>query len=199
MATSPQFLGHDGLNYLNEIRRIGERAGLEIPRAPTLAEIIAGASDRDDAHGEDPLWCPVPGDSDLDAIRELRERLCEALFGDQGADVCSRLTLIALDYSLIPALNSDGCLTVHTNRGDVAGRFASRLVPAAMALVSERLLARIRFCADLWCRSPFLDRTRNGSAMCCSARCSARLRKRRFRAGESRAAEGRAHEEGISA
>ena len=93
-----------------------------------------------------------------------------------------RLTATARVYALAPALtDDDGVLTVFTAREDVAGRLASRLVPAAMAVVAEGFLSRIRRCSDPWCRSPFIDRTRNGSAVSCSRKCAERIRKQRLR------------------
>ncbi|WP_443022671.1 ABATE domain-containing protein [Sinomonas sp.] len=188
LATSPQILGHDGLNYVSEIHRIAEHAGLRVPSPPTLEQLVAlSRAGHIDAGGPDAggdLWCPLPGQSDVDPVRQLRERLRRAILDEGGREACERLTEAAEAYSLHPALGTGGSSSVRTSRQDVAARLASRLVPAAMGVVSRGLLSRVRFCADPWCRSPFVDRTRNRSAACCSPRCAGRLRKRRLRGGE---------------
>jgi hypothetical protein len=182
VATSPSFLGIDGLHYVNQLRRLAEQAGLNVPPELTVEEMVAlGADWSDDGDPSDPRWCPFPGQSDIIPVRELRESLRSSLFEDDGREASARLTAGARNYGLTPALTADDLPAVATDREDVAGRLASRLIPAAMELVSRGLLARVRLCADPWCRSPFIDRTRNGSAASCSPRCSERVRKRRYR------------------
>ncbi|NUP73235.1 MAG: CGNR zinc finger domain-containing protein [Sinomonas sp.] len=192
-STSPRLVGIEGLNYVTQLDRVAVRSGLSVPSAPSLEEIAAfrGA---DRSRAERPAdaaeCCPLPGLSDLGPVAQLRETLCAALFDEEGSPNCGpavyiageRLTRAALEYGLLPALTRDGRLTVDSARADVAGRLASRLVPAAMSLVADGLMPRLRTCSDVWCRAPFLDRTRNGCAQFCSRTCAARVRKRRQRA-----------------
>jgi predicted RNA-binding Zn ribbon-like protein len=156
LATSPLFEHDDGLHYVSQLDSIAERAGLRLPEEKSLA-------------------------SDIGPVRRLREILVAALFDDDAAYAAERLTLAALDYGLHPELSHDGGQTVASNRTDFVGRLAARLVPTAMELVAEGLMTRLRICSDVWCRSPFLDRTRNRNARFCSPNCSARTRMRRFR------------------
>lgn len=180
VSTAPQVLGHEGLNYVSDIDRILTRSGLRVPPEPTLEEIVRGV-DLGGGEPDDPLWCPLPGESDIDDVRGLRQRLWRGVFRDGGRDAREELNAAAVRFGLTPALTCDGRAAVLATHEDVAARLASRLVPAAMNLVADGLLSRISFCDDPWCRSPFFDRTRNGRRTYCSPRCAARLRKRRLR------------------
>lgn len=190
-TTSPRFLGVEGLYYCDQIGRVAVRAGLKVPPRPSLEDIVTrrGTDPFSTDGAADPIWCPLPGEHDLVPVSELREALCAALFEADGTPrtglasdgASEQLTAAALEYGLAPALTPDGVMTVLSTRVDLAGRLASKLVPAAMSLVADGLMLRLRRCSDPWCRAPFLDRTRNGIAASCSRSCSERARKRRQR------------------
>lgn len=158
LATSPMFEPGDGLNYVNQLKRVAERAGLKLPEEVTLYELAIGAFSDEDTGEVD--WCPLPGVSDLVKVRGLRELLAGALYIDEGSRASERLTLAALDYGLHPAVTDDGVQAVRSSRQDFVGRLAARLVPATMRILAEELTDRLKICSDVGCRSPFLDRTR---------------------------------------
>ncbi|MDQ4502992.1 CGNR zinc finger domain-containing protein [Sinomonas sp. ASV322] len=191
LATSPSFLeiggiAFDGLNHVNQLRALSERAGLAVPRELSVEEIFAlrGKEPLDALSLDDPGWCPSPGISDVAAVRRLRETLRDALFASGAPSekmAARRLTSAARGYLLTPALTDRGDLMVQTSQSDFSSRLAARLVPAAMRLVADGQMHRLGRCAEPWCRSPFVDRSRNGSAAYCGARCASRARMRRHR------------------
>ncbi|MEA5454941.1 CGNR zinc finger domain-containing protein [Sinomonas sp. JGH33] len=196
-SSSPRILGFEGLHRAHQIDQIAIRAGLRLPRELSLEELYAPDAGGDRARDEgpaDPCFCPLPMSSDLAPVSHLREILCEALFDDFGRPLDvdrdqghrlnrarDGLTQAALDYGLSPALTALG-LVVQTTREDVTGRVASKLIPAAMGLLADGLMTRVRRCAEPWCRAPFFDHSRNARAQFCSQLCAARVRKRRERA-----------------
>lgn len=114
----------------------------------------------------------APGD-DLEAVREVRERLRTVLSGEQGelarwvAELPVRVTVQETEGG--PRLRLEAA-----DGTGLAGRLGVRAVRELLDLAAAGDWVRLRQCAATPCRDAFVDRSRPGLRQFCSTRCANR-------------------------
>jgi predicted RNA-binding Zn ribbon-like protein len=128
----------------------------------------------------------VVEDGDLVTARDLRAALLSLLRAHSGcaaADEVSAaqayLRRIAVRYPLVSRIGSQGCTLAPAQDG-VLGVFGAVLA-AVTDLAYQGDWTRVKLCKNTACHEAFFDRTRNSSALYCSAACNSQASMRAYR------------------
>jgi predicted RNA-binding Zn ribbon-like protein len=129
---------------------------------------------------------PVVDEGDLVTARDLRAALLALLRAHSGcaaADEVSAaqayLRRVAVRYPLVARIGAEGCTLAPAQDG-VLGVFGAVLA-AVTDLAYQGGWTRLKLCKNTACHGAFFDRTRNSSALYCSAACNSQASMRAYR------------------
>lgn len=119
-------------------------------------------------------------ETDVEAVRSLRDRLVPALQPVSEQEASMALNALVDDHDLKPRLIGREVRYQGWN-GQLATRLAACIVPALMEAHASGLIQRIGICQDAHCDTAFLDLSRKGGRRYCCPRCATRSRVARYR------------------
>jgi len=140
-----------------------------------------------------PAAAEAATEDDLQAVREVRDRITEVMDCQDETTAASLLASIALDLDVRPRLVATESGRWEIRHGPNPGEGPAFLGPAAVYGLMELLTAgrwnRIGRCAGTPCSCVYVDRTRNRSRRYCDDVCADRVNQaktRRRRASRAR-------------
>lgn len=127
----------------------------------------------------------VAGESDLNELKQLRERLRRVFEAGDVGEAARVLNEIADDARAVPRLEpSDGTWSIRFGPGErsVAAHIGATAAGALIEVVQAHGLTRFGTCAGAPCTGAFVDRTKNRSKRYCCELCADRDAQRQHRA-----------------
>jgi predicted RNA-binding Zn ribbon-like protein len=129
---------------------------------------------------------PVVDEGDLVSAGDLRAALLTLLRAHSGCAAPDEVSAaqaylrrVAVRYPLVSRIGPEGCTLAPAQDG-VLGVFGAVLA-AVTDLAYQGDWTRVKLCKNTVCHEAFFDRTRNSSALYCSAACNSQASMRAYR------------------